>query len=152
MTENKNSSVLGQRILGAIIDYALIYILYIIISVIYLFISGVFEFQIKNIELIMFVFLWFFLIVFMEYKLSYTIGKKIVGIRTISLTDNKKLTFIQTLKRRIIDPIDIFALGIVSIIIISKSENNQRFGDKLAKTTVVNKTFANTKYDVIAVK
>lgn len=148
MTENKNSSVLGKRILAALIDYFIVYVLFILLSFIYLLFSGAFEFKIKNIELIMFILLWFFLIVLPEYKFGSTLGKKIVGIRTISLTDKKQLTFIQTLKRRILDPIDIFMLGIVSIIIMSKSGNNQRFGDKFAKTTVVDKkTFANKMYN-----
>lgn len=148
MIENKNSSVLGKRIIASLVDYFSVYILFIILSVIYLFISGVFEFRIKNMDTIMLIALWFFLIVFPEYKFGSTIGKKITGIRTISLIDKKQLTFIQVLKRRILDPVDIFMLGIVSIIIMSKPGNNQRFGDKFAKTTVVDKkTFANKVHD-----
>ncbi|RZS93398.1 RDD family protein [Aquimarina brevivitae] len=139
MTENKNSSVIGKRVLAALIDYFIVYVLFILGSFIYLLISGAFAFKIKLFELMLLIFLWFFIIVLPEYNFGVTLGKKIVGIRTISLKDKKQLTFIQTLKRRILDPIDVFMLGIISIIVMSKSAQHQRFGDKFAKTTVVNK-------------
>lgn len=138
--KQQKTSVLGQRMLGALIDYAIIFILMFLLSFFYLLISGIFKFEIAFIEIILFTFLWFFVIVLVEYKFGYTLGKKIVGIKTISLFDNGKPTFIQIIKRRVLDPIDIFALGIVSIIVISASQKNQRFGDMLGNTTVVSKT------------
>ena len=137
MTRQQNPSELGKRILGSLIDYTTIFLLMLLLSLVYLVFAGAFNFEIEFIELIIFVFLWFFLIVLVEYKFGYTLGKKVVGIKTISLNDNRKPTFLQILKRRILDPIDILALGIVSIIVISMSKNNQRFGDMFANTTVV---------------
>ncbi len=137
MTRQQNPSELGKRILGSLIDYTTIFLLMLLLSLVYLVFAGAFNFEIEFIELIIFAFLWFFLIVLVEYKFGYTLGKKVVGIKTISLNDNRKPTFLQILKRRILDPIDILALGIVSIIVISTSKKNQRFGDMFANTTVV---------------
>ena len=137
MTRQQNPSELGKRILGSLIDYTTIFLLMLLLSLVYLVFAGAFNFEIEFIELIIFAFLWFFLIVLVEYKFGYTLGKKVVGVKTISLNDKRKPTFLQILKRRILDPIDILALGIVSIIVISMSKKNQRFGDMFANTTVV---------------
>ncbi|BCY28794.1 RDD family protein [Flavobacterium okayamense] len=132
-----NENILGKRIGACIVDYFILFIAFFILSFIYLLFSGVFKFQIKNIEIILLLVLWFFLLVFPEYKFGKTIGKKIIGLKVIS-EDKSKISFSQSLIRRAFDVIDIFVLGIISLIILSNKSNNQRFGDKVAKTHVLN--------------
>ena len=136
---NKSEYLLGRRVLATIIDYNVVAILSIFFSFIYLIFSGTFKFEIPLINIILPLLFWFLIIVLIEFKYGRTLGKRIAGIRVVSLSTEEKPTLIQVLKRRILDPIDIFMLGIVSLFVISNSTNNQRFGDKFANTQVVKK-------------
>ena len=131
-------NILGKRVVASLIDYFIIFILYLIISLIYLLFSNVLNFQINNIEIIIIISLWFTFLVIPEFKFGKTLGKKIVGLKLVSY-ENSNLLFSKIFVRRFFDIIDIFALGLVSIIMISN--NNQRFGDKIAKVFVVDKNF-----------
>lgn len=130
-------NILGKRVVASLIDYFIIFILYFIISLIYLLFSNAINFQISKVEIIIIISLWFIFLVIPEFKFGKTLGKKIVGLKLISF-DNSNLLFSQIFIRRLFDIIDIFALGLVSIIMISN--NNQRFGDKFAKVFVVDKS------------
>ncbi len=132
-----NENILGKRVGACIVDYLILFIAFFFLSFIYLLFSGVLKFQIKNIEIILLLILWFCLLVFPEYKFGKTIGKKIIGLKVIS-EDKSKISFTQSLFRRTFDVVDIFVLGIISLIILSNKSNNQRFGDKIAKTIVLN--------------
>lgn len=131
-------NILGKRVVASLIDYFIIFILYLIISLIYLLFSNVLNFQINKIEIIIIISLWFTFLVIPEFKFGKTLGKKIVGLKLVSY-ENSNLLFSKIFVRRFFDIIDIFALGLVSIIMISN--NNQRFGDKIAKVFVVDKNF-----------
>ncbi|CAM3953423.1 MULTISPECIES: RDD family protein [Flavobacterium] len=131
-------NILGKSVVASLIDYFMIFILFLIISSVYLLFSNVLKFKIDHIEIIIIAILWFTFLVIPEFKFGKTLGKKIIGIKLIS-TENNKLLFRQVLIRRVFDIIDIFALGLVSIIMLSN--NNQRFGDKFAKVFVVDKNF-----------
>lgn len=133
-----NNNILGKRVVASLIDYFIVFILFLIISSIYLLFSNLLKFQINNIEIIIIIFLWFTILVNPEFKFGKTLGKKIVGIKVIS-AENSKLSFSKAIIRRAFDIIDIFALGIVSIMRLSN--NNQRFGDKFAKAFVVDENF-----------
>lgn len=132
-----NENILGKRIGACIVDYLILLICFFILSFIYLLISGVFKIQISNIEFILLFVLWFVLLVLPEYKFGKSAGKKLIGLKVVS-EDKSKISFSQSLIRRSFDVIDIFTLGIISLIILSNKANNQRFGDKIAKTLVLN--------------
>ena len=61
-----------------------------------------------------------------------------VGLRAIPLDGTiRKLTFLESFKRHLLDPIDFCFFGIVAIITIKNTVKNQRVGDLWAKTIVV---------------
>jgi uncharacterized RDD family membrane protein YckC len=71
-----------------------------------------------------------------EMLFHQTIGKLICGLKVVSTTSDK-ISFKQALIRNFTKPIDYpFMIGIIYYF---KSKENIRFGDKLAKTNVVNK-------------
>ena len=83
------------------------------------------------------VFFWFIMTVGLEQWNGKTIGNLLVGLKPISINgNNEKLTMIQSIKRHVLDPIDMFFFGIGAII-INKTGKNQRLGDIWAKTIVV---------------
>ena len=82
-----------------------------------------------------------------EQWFGATIGNLLVGLKPISILKNKyilinenKLTFGQSFKRHLLDPIDMFFFGLVGIVTIKNSDKNQRVGDIWAHTIVVKKT------------
>jgi uncharacterized RDD family membrane protein YckC len=81
---------------------------------------------------------WLIMTVGLESGLGGTIGNSLVGLKAIPISgNNRKLTFGESFKRHLLDPIDMFFFGLVGIITISNSEKNQRLGDLWAKTIVV---------------
>jgi len=80
----------------------------------------------------------FWLIIFpiSESIFSATLGHFIVGLKVID-TGGIKVDFIQTLKRRIADVIDLMFYGIPAFISIKRTEKNQRLGDLWAETMIV---------------
>jgi uncharacterized RDD family membrane protein YckC len=77
------------------------------------------------------------IIVLPEVFLGATLGNSIVGLKPISLTrNNGELSLSQSIKRHILDPIDMFPFGLIAIITIKNTDRNQRLGDIWAKTVV----------------
>ena len=125
---------LHHRILAHFIDSILISLIFII--VLSFFLNSLKTTKIS--VLLILPILGFLYFIIMEYKLSCTIGKKLVGIRVISLNKNSislKQSFIRNILR-IIDGFPMYVY-IVAIIIILLNKKNQRLGDILAKTIVV---------------
>lgn len=82
---------------------------------------------------------WFFYIILLEVFYGATIGNSIVGLKPVSLINhNGELSFSQSIKRHLLDPIDMFPFGIIGILTISNTDKNQRLGDLWAKTVVIN--------------
>jgi len=83
----------------------------------------------------------------LEQFFGATLGNGIVGLMPKSIKKESdeqnwqnfmsKPTFGQSLKRHLLDPIDMIFFGLVGIITIKNSEFNQRLGDMWAKTVVV---------------
>jgi uncharacterized RDD family membrane protein YckC len=62
-----------------------------------------------------------------------------VGLEQKSLTrQNGQLTFSQSFKRHLMDPLDMFPFGLIGVITIKKTKKHQRLGDLRAKTIVIN--------------
>jgi hypothetical protein len=85
----------------------------------------------------------------MEQFFGATLGNKIVGFVPKSVKKDaqgrngenymERPTFVQSLKRHLLDPVDMFLFGLVAIITIKNSELHQRLGDQWAKTIVVSR-------------
>lgn len=81
---------------------------------------------------------WLMMTVILEIGFGATLGNSIVGLKPIPKNGtNRKLTFIESFKRHLLDPIDMFFFGLVGIITIKNTDLHQRVGDLWAKTIVV---------------
>ena len=81
---------------------------------------------------------WLIITVGIEISLGSTLGNSLVGLKPIPKNGtNRKLTFGESFKRHLLDPIDMFFFGLVGIITIKNTDLNQRVGDLWAKTIVV---------------
>ncbi|WP_194851771.1 RDD family protein [Nonlabens antarcticus] len=135
-------SFLGRRFFAGLIDYALIYFLS-IIMILYLIpkdqnglssMNGLYSILIFG--------CWSVLTVGVEIKLGATFGNTIVGIKPIPKSGiNRKLTFLESFKRHLLDPIDMFFFGLVGFVVIQSTEYHQRVGDLWADTIVVSKHY-----------
>lgn len=137
MTAYPTKPNLLKRFIAGLIDYLLVY---------GFFFAFVYAFGEPNNEggysvtgilsLIPFVF-WFLIIVLTEVFLGATLGNALVGLKPQSLTkSNGELSLSQSIKRHLLDPIDMFPFGLVAIITIKNTDRNQRLGDIWAKTIV----------------
>ena len=83
-----------------------------------------------------FVLIYFTYFVVFESAFEATPGKLLLGIRVIK-GNGQRCGFKQAFIRNIMRLIDGFALYLVGIILISKSNKRQRLGDRLAGTVVL---------------
>lgn len=81
---------------------------------------------------------WFFYFVFMEgfFSSSATLGYQLFYLRVVQI-NGRQIDVEHSLKRHLLDPIDLFIFGIPGIIAIQSTDKNQRLGDIWAKTTVI---------------
>ncbi|WP_394335734.1 RDD family protein [Flavobacterium cyanobacteriorum] len=58
-------------------------------------------------------------------------------LKPLHAENRNKPTFFQSLKRHVLDPVDMFPFGLIAIITIKNTDKHQRLGDLWAKTIVV---------------
>jgi uncharacterized RDD family membrane protein YckC len=81
---------------------------------------------------------WLIMTVGLEIGFGATIGNSLVGLKAIPKNGtNRKLTFGESFKRHLLDPIDMFFFGLIGIVTIKNTEKNQRLGDIWGNTIVV---------------
>jgi len=138
MNEIKTEPNIGNRIFAGIIDYGIIYAF----TFLMVFMlgepnsEGIYE--LNGAPVLIPVLFWYIMTVGLEIGLGGTLGNSLVGLKAIPIDgENRKLTFIESLKRHLLDPIDMLFFGIVGIVTINKSDKHQRIGDKWADTIVV---------------
>jgi len=140
----QETASVGRRWLGAVIDYIILWVIYFVL--IYTFgttridedgdsvqnISGAWGF-------LVIVAPWFFILPGIEaINRGQTIGKAIVGVKTIKMNGNNP-GFGLCLARHLFDMVDYFPFfGLVGLIVASNTDNRQRVGDLVAQTMVVN--------------
>lgn len=134
----KTNPNIGSRFLAGFIDYLIIY------SVTFILIFAIGEpndegvYSLNGAPALISIIFWFIITVGLECGLGGTIGNSIVGLKAIPISGiNRNLTFGESFKRHLLDPIDMFFFGFVGIIAIKNTERNQRVGDLWAKTIVV---------------
>lgn len=66
-----------------------------------------------------------------------TLGNFFVDLKPVDINTGKNITCKQSFLRHILDLIDMFLFGLIAIIIIKNSKENQRLGDLLAKTKII---------------
>jgi uncharacterized RDD family membrane protein YckC len=129
---------LGKRFAAALIDYGLVMSYFTLL--IYLFgepnddggysVNGWPGFSITLV--------WFVLTVGLEQLTGSTLGNKSQGLKVVpKINPRKSLTFGQSLKRHLLDIIDLWPFGLIGVLTIKNTEYNQRLGDLWAKTVVL---------------
>ncbi|MQP51380.1 MULTISPECIES: RDD family protein [unclassified Flavobacterium] len=138
MNQSENKKNIRKRFVAGLIDYVLLYTL--IFAYLYSFgeQNNKGGFSVTGIAAIVPFIMWFTIIVLTEVFFSATLGNSIMNLKPKSLTlNNGELTFGQSISRHLFDPIDMFPFGIIGILTIKNSSKNQRLGDIIANTTVV---------------
>ena len=148
MKENqiKSHESVGDRIAAGMLDYIIIlgFTFYYVYSVGELNQEG--GYTVNGLPAFVPVLFWGIITIGIEQFIGATLGNLLVGLKPISILGNeKKLTFGQSFKRHLLDPIDMFFFGLVGIVTIKNTERNQRVGDIWANTIVVKKSELNKK-------
>ncbi len=80
---------------------------------------------------------WFVFFPLSEYLFSKTLGMYFLDLKVVKV-DSSQLKLSDTIKRRILDIVDIFLFfGIIAIVVIKNNKLSQRVGDIVAHTIVV---------------
>lgn len=133
-----NKSYILRRIAAAIIDYTIIYLVVLYLSVSFLDTAYNGEISLDQKFFTLLLGTWFIFTILLEFTIGYTIGNRLMGIKAIPVnTSTKSLSFSQVLRRRLLDPIDLFFFGALGLILIFATRRHQRLGDLWAKTIVV---------------
>ena len=146
MTGLKTQPLIGKRIIAGLVDYAIIY------GFLFIFIfafgepeeSG--EYSVSGVLTLVPILFWAIMTIGIEQLMGETLGNSLVDLKPVSIKptlnltfkgSNQKLTFGQSFKRHLLDPIDMFLFGLIGILTIKNSEKNQRLGDMWAQTIVM---------------
>ena len=86
---------------------------------------------------IVFLFIVFAYLILMEAYVGWTVGKRILGMRVVDGSGNK-IGLSKSVIRNLLRFVDgLPAFNILGIILIANSPEDQRFGDRIAKTYVI---------------
>lgn len=128
-------SNLGKRIGATIIDYAIVMLAIQIYTDYFGTPDSDGKIHMEGLAALPVFGFWFLYMVVVEAFFGATLGHRAFYLRVVTL-NRGEISLGQALKRRLLDPIDIF-WGIPALIAISKSEKKQRLGDMWAGTIVV---------------
>ena len=135
----KNKSHLSKRIVAGLIDYFLVFAYIIIMMQFFGIPNDEGGNSLEGLPALSVVFIWFLLNIGIEQMFGATIGNQINDLKPIYIngTNDEKINLSQSLKRHLLDILDMFFFGLVGIILIKNTENHQRLGDLWAKTKVI---------------
>ena len=87
---------------------------------------------------LVFLFVIFAYLILMEAYVGWTIGKRILGMRVVD-GSGENIGLSKSIIRNILRLVDgLPAFNVLGIVLIAISKREQRFGDRIAKTYVVN--------------
>lgn len=81
--------------------------------------------------------IWYLYFIVSEYKWQTTIGKKVFSLY-VRRIDSLPLNFSVIIKRRALDLVELFFMPVIALISVLVTSKNQRLGDLIAKTEVIN--------------
>ncbi|PZX53091.1 putative RDD family membrane protein YckC [Algoriphagus ratkowskyi] len=132
---------LGKRLVAALIDYGLIMSYFLLMIYLYGEPNDEGGYSVNGLPGFSITVVWFILTIGLEQMTGSTLGNKSQGLKVAPKTDPRKsLTFGQSLKRHLLDIIDLWPFGLLAILTIKNTEYNQRLGDLWAKTVVIDST------------
>lgn len=133
----KYKANLTKRIIATLIDYGI----YFLIFSVYIAFFGTDNLEggktVSGFLALPLTILWFLYFVVIERLNGATLGHHCLDLKVVTL-NRRDISFVQALKRHLLDPLDILFYGIPAIIAIKNSEKHQRIGDMWAQTIVVN--------------
>ena len=137
-SELKTEPNIGKRILAGFVDYLIIFVFFFI----YVYTFGEPNddngYSVNGLPALIPIIFWGIMTVGLEIGLGATLGNSLAGLKAVPKSGtNRKLTFGESFKRHLLDPIDMFFFGLIAIITINKTEKNQRLGDIWGDTIVV---------------
>lgn len=139
MTFIETQPNLGRRIAAGFIDYTIIYLfLFFIIILLGEPVSDGSYYEINGAPALIPIVFWLLMTVGIEITAGATIGNLLLGLKAIPMNGQyRKLTFLESFKRYLLDPVDMFFFGLIGVIVIKNTEKHQRIGDLWAKTIVI---------------
>ncbi len=133
-----NNTFLFRRIIAGAIDYLIVFIIFFTLLHFFGVPSRNGGSKLSGFPALFMILCWLFVTAGMEYFFGSTTGNSISGLTPISLNpDSEKIKFTQSLKRHLLDVIDMSLFGLIGILLILNTEKNQRLGDIWAKTKVI---------------
>lgn len=145
--ELKTEPNIGSRILAGFIDYLIICTFFMVY--VYTFGQPNDEggYTVNGLPALVPILFWGIMTIGIEQLFGATLGNFLVGLKPVSIQKpqdnttfsgvNKKPTFEQSLKRHLLDPIDMFFFGLIGIVTIKNTDRNQRLGDIWGNTIVI---------------
>ena len=136
--EVQTKPYLGRRILAGIIDYILIFSFMFTLLYFYGTPDDEGGYSLNGTPALSVIIFWGVITIGMEQLLGATIGNYLNHLKPISVDKSEgKISFVQSLKRHLLDIIDISFFGLVGILVIKNTKKHQRLGDLWAKTIVI---------------
>src|SRR5690606_686336 len=133
-----NDAFLFRRIIAGAIDYLIVFIIFFVLLYFFGVPSKNVGYKLSGFPALLMISCWLFITIRGCYLFGSTLGNSICGLKPISLSsDDEKLKFTQSLKRHLLDVIDMALFGLIGILLITNTDKNQRLGDIWAKTSVV---------------
>ena len=136
--ELKTKPNIGKRILAGFIDYLIIYIFFFIYVYAFGEPNADGEYTVNGLPALVPIVFWGIMTIGLEIGFGATLGNSLAGLKAIPKSGiNRKLTFWESFKRHLLDPIDMFFFGLIGIVTIKNTDKNQRLGDIWGNTIVV---------------
>ena len=137
-TEIKTEPNIGNRIIAGFVDYLIIYTFFFV----YVYAFGEPNedggYSVNGFPGLVPILFWGIFTVGLEQWFGATLGNSLVDLKPVSIRGwNSKLTFGQSLKRHLMDPIDMFFFGLIGVVTIKNTDKNQRLGDIWGNTIVI---------------
>ena len=150
LQENENFKIdmkpnIGKRFIAGLVDYSIIF------AFTFIYISFFGEpndeggMTVHGLSAFVPILFWGIMTVGLEQFFGATLGNSLAGLKPVSIREsettfsigNEKLSFAQSFKRHLLDPMDMFPFGLIGIITINNTDKKQRLGDIWANTIVV---------------
>ncbi|WP_440881183.1 RDD family protein [Tenacibaculum sp. C7A-26P2] len=134
----KTEPNIGDRFVAGLVDYIIIYGLTFFLIFTFGEPNDKGGYSLNGLPALVPIIFWLIMTVGLEIGFGATIGNSLVKLKAIPKNGmNRKLTFGESFKRHLLDPIDMFFFGLIAIVTIKNTDKNQRLGDIWGNTIVV---------------
>jgi uncharacterized RDD family membrane protein YckC len=139
--EIKTKANLGKRMGAGLIDYGIIFSF---LALMFYFYGTQLEsgLMLSGKPFYAVIFFWAVMTIGCEQLLGATLGNYMFDLKPVSIIDfnQKNLSLSQSVKRHLLDIVDLWLFGLVALLLIKNTKYNQRLGDLWAKTIVIDTT------------